>query len=148
MAFFSTFSLVLSARIPVLLMAFETVFRETLDDGEPYEKFDTFLAGHMTHGRLSIDGIFCVTDKVAYYVMKALRRMNLRIPEDVQVIGFDGIRQMGDFDYICSTIVQPVEEMARISIGLLFQEPSSARLHTYCLPVTYVCGGSTREPAS
>lgn len=65
------------------------------DDGEPYEKFDTFLAGHMTHGRLSIDGIFCVTDKVAYYVMKALRRMNLRIPEDVQVIGFDGIRQLG-----------------------------------------------------
>ena len=117
------------------------------DDGELYEKFDTFLAGHMTHGRLSIDGIFCVTDKVAYYVMKALRRMNLRIPEDVQVIGFDGIRQLGDFDYICSTIVQPVEEMARISVGLLFQEPSSARLHTYCLPVTYVCGGSTREPA-
>ncbi len=118
-----------------------------LDDGEPYEKFDTFLAGHMTHGRSSIDGIFCVTDKVAYYVMKALRRMNLRIPEDVQVIGFDGIRQLGDFDYICSTIVQPVEEMARISVGLLFREPSSARLHTYCLPVTYVCGGSTREPA-
>lgn len=38
-----------------------------LDDGEPYERFDAFLAEHMIHGRLSIDGIFCVTDKVAYY---------------------------------------------------------------------------------
>lgn len=118
-----------------------------LDDGEPYEKFDVFLTEHMIHGRLSIDGIFCVTDKVAYYVIKVLRRMNLRVPEDVQVIGFDGIRRLGDFDYICSTIVQPAGEMAQICVELLLQESPSARLQTYCLPVTYAYGGSTREPA-
>ena len=34
-----------------------------------------------------------------------------RVPEDVQVIGYDGLRAFGDQDYYCSTIIQPVEEL-------------------------------------
>ena len=119
-----------------------------LEDGEPYEKFDAFLAKHMCHGKLSIDGIFCVTDRVAYYIVKVLKGMNLRVPEDVQVIGFDGIRQLGDFGYICSTIVQPVQEMAQVCVDFLLQEPTSAKPPLICLPVSYAYGGTTREKAS
>lgn len=115
-----------------------------LEDDESYEKFDLFLKERRSGGKLSIDGIFCVTDKIACYVMNVLKKMNIRIPEDVQVIGFDGIRQLGDFDYICSTIVQPVPEIAQLCVELLFQEPSS-RPQLYCLPVSYAYGGTTRE---
>ena len=117
-----------------------------LDEEEDYDRFDAFLMEHMSRGRLSIDGIFCETDKVAYYIIKVLKRMNLRVPEDVQVIGFDGIRQSENFDYICSTIVQPVREMAQTCVNLLLPESAvSTGPQLYCLPVSYAYGGTTQE---
>lgn len=116
-----------------------------LDDGEPYDKFDRFLAEHIECGRSYFDGIFCVTDKVAYHVIKTLRNLQIKVPEDVQVIGFDGIRQLGDLDPVCSSIVQPVEEIAQTCVGLLFREFPPGRLPLICLPVTYTYGGTTRE---
>ncbi len=116
-----------------------------LEDGESFERFDAFLAEHMDQGKLSFDGIFCVTDKVACYIIKVLKKMHLRIPEDVQVIGFDGIRQFGDSEYVCSTIVQPVREMAQTCVNLLLQESAAAKPLLMCLPVSYACGGTTHE---
>ena len=66
--------------------------------------------------------IFCVTDKLAVAVIKALRRMGQRVPEDVQVIGYDGLRAFGDQDYYCSTIIQPVEAMAETCVELVLGE--------------------------
>lgn len=116
-----------------------------LEDGEPYAKFDVFLKEHMHHGKLSLDGIFCVTDQISYYVVSVLKNMGVRVPEDTQVIGFDGIRLLGEFDYICSTIVQPVPEMAQLCVDLLFQDAASASQQLYCLPVSYAYGGTTRK---
>lgn len=116
-----------------------------LDDDDPYEKFDIFLANHRKDGKLSIDGIFCVTDKIAYYVIKVLKGLGLHVPEDVQVIGFDGVRLLGDYEYLCSTIVQPVPEIAQLCVGLLLQESFSVRPPLICLPVSYAYGGTTRE---
>lgn len=52
-----------------------------INDGEPFEEFDSFLAEHIHEGKLSFDGIFCVTDSLAYYVIKTLRRLHQRVPE-------------------------------------------------------------------
>ena len=61
------------------------------------------------------------------------------------MIGFDGIRYFGDEDYICSTIVQPVQEIAEMCVELLTRESLSTKPPLVCLPVTYACGGTTRE---
>ena len=116
-----------------------------LNDGEPFEEFTQFLSEHMHDGRLSFDGIFCVTDRLAYLIIKTLRQLNLRVPEDVQVIGFDGIRVFPGAEHVCSTIVQPVPEIAEMCVNLLLQENISAKPPLVCLPVTYVSGGTTRE---
>ena len=116
-----------------------------LNDGEPFEEFTRFLSEHMHDGRLSFDGIFCVTDRLAYLIIKTLRQLNLRVPEDVQVIGFDGIRVFPGAEHVCSTIVQPVPEIAEMCVNLLLQENISAKPPLVCLPVTYVSGGTTRE---
>ena len=47
--------------------------------------------------------------------------MGLRVPEDVQVIGFDGIRMFGDQEYTVSTIVQPVQEIAEFCCLIIFE---------------------------
>ncbi|MDE6676062.1 MAG: LacI family DNA-binding transcriptional regulator, partial [Acetatifactor sp.] len=114
-----------------------------LEDGESFDNFDAFLARHMEQNKLSFDGIFCVTDRVACYIVKVLRRMHLRVPEDVQVIGFDGIREFGYSEYMCSTIVQPVREIAQTCVDLLLRESTAARPLLMCLPVTYAYGGTT-----
>ncbi|MEY8266333.1 LacI family DNA-binding transcriptional regulator [Lachnospiraceae bacterium 64-25] len=116
-----------------------------LDDGEPFEEFEKFLKEHIDNGKLSFDGIFCVTDSLAYSILKTLRKLNQRIPEDVQIIGFDGIRYFGDKDYACSTIVQPVSEIAEMCVELLLQENMLAKPPLVCLPVSYAYGGTTAE---
>lgn len=116
-----------------------------LDDGDPYEEFVDFLKKHIKNGKLTFDGIFCVTDTLAYSIIKTLRGLNQRVPEDVQVIGFDGTRHFGDKEYTCSTIVQPVPEIAEMCVELLLQENRQSKPSLVCLPVTYAYGGTTKE---
>lgn len=116
-----------------------------LDDGAPLEEFEKFLKEHIHEDKLSFDGIFCVTDNLAFSILKILRRLNQRVPEDVQVIGFDGIRYFSDKDYICSTIVQPIPEIAEMCVELLLQENMPVRPPLVCLPVTYAYGRTTLE---
>lgn len=115
-----------------------------LDDGDSCEEFDEFLTAHMRDGKLDFDGLFCVTDGVAYYILKVLRRLKQKVPEDVQVIGFDGTKLMGE-DYVCSTIVQPAAEIAKMCVELLLQENRSVKPPLVCLPVAYAYGGTTSE---
>lgn len=117
-----------------------------LNDGDSFAGFEDFLRDHMSGGKLSFDGIFCVTDSVAYSVIKILRGLGLRVPEDVQVIGFDGARICGDKDYICSTIVQPIADIAGMCVELLLQENMLQKPPLVCLPVTYAYGGTTLDP--
>ncbi len=116
-----------------------------LEDGESFDEFEIFLRSHLHDGRLDFDGLFCVTDRLAYFIIEMLERMGLRVPEDVQVIGFDGVRNFGDCDYACSTIVQPVSEIAELCVQLLLQDDSSMKPPLVCLPVRYAYGGTTRE---
>ena len=116
-----------------------------LNDGEPYEEFETFLNDHMENGKLSFDGIFCVTDSLAYSVLQTLHKLNQKVPEDVQVIGFDGTRHFGDKEYVCSTIVQPVSDIAEMCVELLLQDNMSVKPPLVCLPVSYAYGGTTAE---
>lgn len=116
-----------------------------LHDGDSINEFEAFLSEHMRGGRLEFDGLFCVTDRIVYDVMKILKKLKIRVPKDVQIIGFDGIQSFGDGDYICSTIVQPVQDIAEMCVELLLQENITAKPPLVCLPVSYRYGGTTKE---
>ena len=118
--------------------------QKILMDGAPFSEFEHFLKENLQDGRLAFDGIFCVTDKLAVDIIKTLRRMGLRVPEDVQVMGYDGLRAFGDQDYYCSTIVQPVEAMAETCVNLVLQDSHANTPSLLCLPVRYAYGGTTK----
>ena len=132
---------------------FESVFRQRgmacaalrLNDEDGLEPIQDFLAGHMDGGRLAFDGIFCVNDALAVRVRDFLEELGLRVPEDVQIIGFDGLRHFATGDYYCSTIVQPVGRLAETSVDMLLREDRSNLPSLVCLPVTYAPGGTTKE---
>ena len=117
-----------------------------LEDDDLIEEFETFLRERMQNGRLEFDGIFCSTDLLAYRIIQILNKLSVKVPEDVQIIGFDGVRLFGDLDYICSTIVQPVSDIAEMCVQILLQDTLTARPPLICLPVSYAAGGTTKEP--
>ncbi len=115
------------------------------DDREGVESFRAFLEEHMENGRLAFDGIFCATDALACRIVRMLAEMGVRVPEDVQLIGFDGTRHFAFGDFHCSTIIQPVNRLAETCVDLLLQEDRSNLPSLVCLPVSYASGGTTKE---
>lgn len=116
-----------------------------ISDGTPDTAFDDFIDQHIIGGHFAFDGLFCGTDTVAYRSIRHLKALGIRVPEDVQVIGFDGIRMFGNQDLICSTIVQPVQEIAETCVSTVLSKHMSTLPSLICLPVHYAKGGTTRD---
>lgn len=94
-------------------------------------------------GSLAFDGLFCGTDTVAYQVISMLRAMGLRVPEDVQVIGFDGIRMVRRLG-LRLFHHRTARSRHRRSVCEHDSFPDFKGLPSLiCLPVTYADGGTT-----
>jgi len=118
----------------------------SVNDGEDSDDvFRQFFRSHMVDGVLDFDGIFCSTDFLVYRIGKLLKEQGVSIPEDVQVIGFDGIRKFASQELYCSTIVQPVRRLAETCVDLLLTKERDNIPALICLPVSYAPGGTTRE---
>ena len=80
--------------------------------------------------RSDTTAVFAMSDMVAMGVIRALRDIGRRVPEDVSVVGFDGVEMGKYFIPSLSTIVQPQEEIARQSVDVLLdmmEKDGSAR---------------------
>jgi len=55
-----------------------------------------------------VDGIFCSSDIIAIYVISVLKKLDYKVPEDVQVIGFDNIELCEVLNPGLTTIAQPI----------------------------------------
>ena len=65
--------------------------------------------------------VFAISDLMAVGAIRALREAGKRIPQDVAVAGFDGLAFAEYFEPPITTMVQPVEEIAKESVVILFQ---------------------------
>ncbi|WP_178024891.1 substrate-binding domain-containing protein [uncultured Paenibacillus sp.] len=152
------------ARKPAFLGSVTSVFSETMNRREGfvdeakamgveyvvYEKpdpvvdDDAYFEGFLNEYR-DVDGIFAITDMFAAKYIERAGRRGIRVPEDVKVIGYDGIQDHPYFHPILSTIRQPVEEMARMTIRLLYQKMEGETLEreVYRLPVVFRPGETT-----
>ena len=110
-------------------------------------KINSFLESCVRNGRCIYDGIFTSSDVHAILVQKKLREMGIRIPEDVQIIGYDGIKILNVGDYAVSSIAQPVKEMAVACVDTLTRLIDKKTVEpNIILPVHFVEGGTTRNP--
>lgn len=152
------------ARKPAFLGSVTSVFSETMNRREGfiheakamgvdyvvYEKPDPVIDDDAYFGEFldqhrEVDGIFAITDMFAAKYIERAGRRGIRVPEDVKVIGYDGIQDHPYFHPLLSTIRQPVEEMARTSIRLLYQKMEGQALEreVYRLPVMFRKGETT-----
>ena len=117
-----------------------------LSEDKDFSTVQSYLCQHFHDGKLDFDGLFLGTDMLAWQTIRFLRGKGIRVPEDVQVIGFDGIRSFGTLEYMVSTIVQPVKEIAETCVDMLLSHDRRRIPSLVCLPVCYQYGGTTRDP--
>lgn len=76
------------------------------------------LLEHVIKHMPKTDFIFCITDQLAHHVCSALAILGKHVPEDIAVLGFDGI-DLPNENIKLSSIRQPVEAIARKGIELM-----------------------------
>lgn len=116
-----------------------------LNECTDMEVFRAYFQKHMADEKLEYDGIFCSTDLLAAQIHALLEDMGIRVPEQVQIIGFDGIRRFDTGLYFCTTIVQPVDKIAQACVDMLLREDRTNVPNLVCLPVSCAWGGTTKE---
>ncbi len=78
------------------------------------------------------DAIFTVSDVLAVGVIHAALEAGLRVPEDLAVVGFDGIPFTSSLNPPLTTIAQPMNQMGARSVQLLLnriRQPHTAIVH-------------------
>lgn len=69
------------------------------------------LTKQLIFDKKGYDGIFLANDFMAIGALKALKELKISVPEDIAVIGFDGIKLTEMVEPEISTIVQPIYEV-------------------------------------
>lgn len=124
----------------------EPDYLDMLDNEDLSVQMKDFLYKHKkADNTLTFDGVFAHTDYHGYMFAKLLRQEGYRVPEDVQIIGFDGIHKFGneDDELFVSSICQPVRQLAEKCVEILLEEDRSALPSLTLLPVKYEYGGTT-----
>lgn len=115
------------------------IFDEIETEQDLEDKMEKFLRQN-----INIDGIFTINDFFGLRVIKILEKLNKKIPKDIKFIGYDGVKMSDEQDFIMSTIRQPVEQMAKEAVEMLFKmiegDYTSKKVK---LPVYYIKGDTT-----
>ncbi|MGY4688884.1 LacI family DNA-binding transcriptional regulator [Salibacterium sp. K-3] len=94
---------------------------ELIVDGDYDWKDAEKAAASLLDAHPDVDGIFAGSDVMAFGVMKAADKAGRSIPDDLQVIGFDGIHLSEMMTPGLTTMSQPMYEMGRKASELLFE---------------------------
>ena len=74
----------------------------------------------------TLDAVVCANDLMAIGAIDAARSRGLRVPEDLSVVGFDGVRAATWASYDLTTIRQPVEHMVEAAVQMLLDRVQDA----------------------
>lgn len=87
--------------------------------------------------------VACYNDVAAISVMHGLRRGGLRVPEDVAVIGFDGIEEGQMLDRALTTVQVPIEALCRGALEVLLdriENPAPTAPRQITVPTQFLVG--------
>lgn len=93
------------------------------------------------------DAVICSNDIMAIGVIdEAKEKLNLDVPEDLSVVGFDGVSASQWFNYQLTTIKQPLEQLTKAAVDILIERienPDSAP-ESRVLSGTLITGNSIK----
>ncbi|NEG88800.1 LacI family DNA-binding transcriptional regulator [Bifidobacterium aerophilum] len=85
--------------------------------------------GRASHDSLGFDAVFCMTDTVAIGALRALADAGVRVPDDVMVMGFDGVEDGRYTNPGLSSVMIDTAEVSSVCLDMLADRigKSSAR---------------------
>ena len=89
------------------------------------------------------DGLFVSDDLTAILIMKVAKQLDIAIPQDMKIIGYDGTTFVEQYVPQLATIKQPIEEIAKLSVEVLLKKIKGEKTSKdYILPITLLPGES------
>lgn len=99
----------------------------------------------------TMDGVFAANDQMALGALHVANAHGIRIPDDLAVVGFDGLPESAQFTPSLTTVVQPLGELGRLAVRELLahvdDEPEAIAARTVCMPTELVIRDSAPAPA-
>lgn len=93
----------------------------------------------------NIDAIFAGNDQIGVATLKVALQRGIKIPEDCQIVGFDGVKISEIVNPSLSTVQQPIYQMGMEATKLLFNLATDKKIRkSICLPVNYIDRETTR----
>lgn len=116
-------------------------------DASPYTfEYGHRLATSLLTERPDVTAIFTVADVMAVGAMKAALELGLRVPEDLSIVGFDGIPLSRFVHPTLTTLVQPAQQIARLTTEILFEVMAGRPTRHALLTGEFQLGGSAASP--
>lgn len=87
----------------------------------------SFQSGYETMKQALKSGVVCsavfaMADVIAIGAVRAIRECGLRVPEDISVVGYDGL-DIGDFLHPkLTTVTQPTQDLTKCSASMLLEQ--------------------------
>lgn len=88
--------------------------------------------------------LFGVTDRIAYWLLPILERMEIRVPEDVSVVGYDGLQWPCDSPRRVTSVAVDFKALAAAAVAVLLDGPPETK--DIVIP-THFQPGATLGPA-
>lgn len=101
--------------------------------------------------RKPFTALFAFNDMSAMGAIRALREVDLQVPDDVSVVGFDDIQSAAYQNPALTTVRQPLREMGRIAGEILLRrirESKSDSKHEVTVEPKLIVRGTTSRPRS
>jgi DNA-binding LacI/PurR family transcriptional regulator len=108
------------------------------------------LRALLARGAVRPTAVICSSDLMAIGALQEATRQGLHVPDDLSVIGFDGIDAASWTQPPLTTVEQPIDEIARTAVAALRDqmERPEERQPSYVFRPRLRIGGSTAPPAS
>lgn len=67
------------------------------------------------------DGVFAGDDILAKIFLNVIKKNKMKVPDDIKIIGFDGTTSMRTLNPEMSTVIQPIEDLAKGTVEVLLK---------------------------
>lgn len=88
------------------------------------------------------DGVVCTDDLTAILVLQEAKKLGIKVPKELKVIGFDGTKLIQTYHSELTTIAQPIHDIATLLVDLLLKRiahpDEELKQMNYTLPVKLI----------
>ena len=124
----------------------DTMRTARLEPGPSVEGNWSSSSGEAGFGQLlaadpALDAIVVANDQMALGVLHAAHQLGIRVPDDIAVVGFDGLPESAQFTPALTTVSQPLRELGITAVGQVLAQingEAGARGRTITLPTELI----------